>query len=423
MHLNKVQLLPLERQAVIRLACISSLRLLGLFIILPVFALYAQAFPDITPLKVGLAMGIYGLTQALFQLPFGLLSDRYGRKPMILLGLLLFIGGSLWAALSTSLLGVIMGRALQGMGAFGSVLLAWVSDLTREEVRLRAMASVGLTIGLAFGVSFVLGPLLSDSFGVRGLFFFAALLGAFSLVVLAFFRGAPNPSSFPQSGSVTAQLTSLVIPAQAGIQVSSTQPPLRGHVLKAQIIPLLPIYFGVGVIHATLPALFLKIPLWVAALPEFSNSTSLFYLSVFVLSGCFVLPLIFYAERLGKIITFQRYSIAALILAEGIFLSFHETVYGLAFGLCLFFVGFNYLEASLPTQLSKQAGKENRGFVMGLFSTIQFLGLFLGGLLGGVFDALGGEVAVVLFCVILASLLLIWNCCQICEVKKYGKGT
>ena len=375
-----------ERRAIIALAGIFCLRMLGLFMILPVFTLYANQLNNVTPTLIGVALGIYGLTQALFQIPFGFASDHFGRKPLIVCGLLLFIVGSLIAAGSDSIYGVILGRSLQGASAIGCVIMALVADLTRDEVRVRAMAVIGITIGLSFALAFVLGPILSDIAGVKGIFLITALLSLLAILTLVFF--VPTPAS-PSLGEGS-------IPILANIPKVLLNTELRRF------------NFGVLVLHACLVALFLKIPSAIKGIGYPDNETWQFYLPVFMCSLVTTVPCLWIIEKKGWV----KYGIVALVLAlviseVGIWY-FFKAGFGLALSLWLFFTAFNCLEATLPSWVSKFAPPGCKGTALGMYSSAQFLGLFLGGLVGGWLDGYYGMVAVLLFCIILTAVWLIW---------------
>jgi MFS family permease len=378
---------PLERRAVAALAGIFSLRMLGLFMILPVFAIYAKQLSGVTPTTIGLALGIYGLTQALLQIPFGMASDRVGRKPVIILGLLLFILGSVIAAVSVSIYGVILGRCLQGASAIGCVIMALVADLTREAVRIRAMAVIGITIGLSFALAMILGPVFSEIGGVPGIFWTTAVLSVVAIGVLIFV--VPNP-----------------LPVSSNSSNTNTSIPLLAYLPKLLADrQLKPLNFGVLVLHACLTALFVKMPLIVQSLGFAEGATWRFYLPVFIGSLFATLPCIIVIEKKS----WAKPGIVSMILALAIselgILYFSNTVWGLALSLGLFFTAFNVLEASLPSWVSKYADPKTKGTALGIYSSAQFLGLFLGGVIGGWLDGSYGMVAVLLFCI---SLTVVW---------------
>ncbi len=396
---------PAEYRSIAALSSLFSLRMLGLFMILPVFALYAQGLSGVTPTKVGLALGIYGLTQASFQVPFGYISDRFGRKPVIMIGLLLFCIGSIMAAMSQSIHGIIWGRSLQGAGAIGSVTLALLADLTRSEIRLRAMAIVGVTIALSFGLAFILGPLLTAQWGVPGIFWLSAVLGIFGMAVTVFF--VPRPKMGPPNVLETLRVEFFdttkksVLPTFSGLSTFKLPSWLS--------FELCSLYFGTLVIHASLTALFLKIPGMIHTLHFSEGDTWQFYLPVFLFSLVATIPVILFLERNSSLGQSSKNLIivSVLVLSELFLVISHQTLFGLATSLWLFFIAFNVLEASLPASISKAAPENQRGTVLGIFSTMQFLGLFLGGFLGGILDSMGGYIAVLSFCVILALIWLV----------------
>jgi MFS family permease len=366
------------------LALIFALRMFGLFTVLPVFAIYARELNNVTPFLVGVALGVYGLTQALFQLPFGLLSDKLGRKSVIAVGLLLFALGSVVSARSDSIFGVILGRCFQGMGAIGTVVMALAADLTEHEARLQAMALIGLTIGLSFVLALGIGPILNTWIGVRGIFSLTAGLAFLAIVILLVW--VPKP---PQQATE-----------------NETQP--LSHLLLKTAFDrqLVPWYLGVLILHASLTALFLKIPFAVLGLGFSMASTWQFYLPVFLGALLATALAIFWVKR--NMIKLTLISSGFLCLAEVALLFFSHTYWGLAIGLFIFFTVFNILEASLPTLVTNYAKKGCRGTALGIYSSLQFLGLFLGGLVAGFLDSHYGGLVVFWFCVILAFGWFIW---------------
>ena len=354
-------MLKTERHAAVSLSLIYAFRMIGLFMILPVFSLYASGYRGATPLLVGLAIGIYGLTQGLFQLPFGFLSDRVGRKKMIVIGLLLFAAGSVVAATAGSIQQVVAGRALQGMGAIAAVVMALAADLTREEVRVRVMASIGMSIGLAFMVSMVLGPALAALTGISGLFWLTAGLALLSILVVVWWTPSPHQERFHRDAEVSL----------------SDIPEVLGH------RELLRLDLGVFILHLTLSATFVLFPLVLRdqlALPVERHWQV--YLPVFIISILLMLPMIITAERKARMKPMYLLGITLVLLAE---LGLGElSGFWAAFAmLVLFFGGFNFLEASMPSLVAKIAPADRKGTAMGLFSTAQFLGAFAGGTLGG----------------------------------------
>jgi MFS family permease len=359
-----------ELRAVGSLAAVFSVRLLGLFMIYPVFADYARQLAGATPFKTGLALGIYGLSQGLLQIPFGLLSDRWGRKPMIVFGLLLFGAGSAVAALSSTIDGVIVGRVLQGGGAVGSVILALVADLTGEESRTQAMAIVGITIGGAFMFALVAGPVLAGLIGVPGIFW--AMVGL-ALVGIA--------------------ITEFVVPRPLVLAVhrdTETVPSLLRSIVGEPELRRLD--FGVFALHAMLTASFLRVPaLLRSSLDIDSHHQWVVYLPVLLVSVAVMVPAIIVAEKYRRMKTVFIVAVAALAVSQCLFLAGTGAFWVIA-GLTVFFAAFNVMEASLPSLITKTAPPAAKGTAAGIFSTSQFLGIFVGGVVGGsIQQMLGGN--------------------------------
>jgi predicted MFS family arabinose efflux permease len=353
---------PQESRAAFSLAGIFALRMLGLFLILPVFSIYAEELEGVTPLLVGTAIGAYGLTQALLQIPFGMLSDRIGRKPVIIIGLAIFAIGSAVAASADTIWGVILGRTLQGSGAIAAAVMALAADLSREEYRTRVMAAIGISIGMAFAVSLILGPVLNSWVGVPGIFWLTALLALGGIAVTLFLVPDPKESHFHRDAEP--------VPAQFGQVLSN--------------LNLLRLDFGVMVLHMTMTALFISMPL---VLRDYlgieSASHWMLYLPVLLVSMVLMVPFIVIAERRRKMKQVLLGAILALALAQMGLYVWPHSLFGLASMLLLFFVAFNLLEATLPSLVAKVAKPESKGTAMGVYSTSQFLGAFAGGLLGG----------------------------------------
>lgn len=389
---------PAERLALLILASIYSLRMLGLFMILPVFAIYAHQLNGATPFSIGIALGIYGLTQAIFQIPFGYISDRLGRKPLIILGLMLLSLGSGIAAMSQSIFGVMVGRGIQGMGATGGVIMALLADLTRQEIRLRAMAVIGISIGFSFALAFILGPILYAWLGLPGIFWITAIL---SLAAILLVIGIlPDPKIVLEVGPRIGE--------DLGQQKTSGGSAEIGREPVGFSIVFL--YIGVLVLHASLTAIFLKIPQVIRGLQWNngfdSSKTWQFYLPVLLASVILTIPIILMIEKTKKIKSWMGLVVLLLGFSELSILLFSPLFFpsllGLSLSMVLFFTAFNVLEASLPSLISKTVVAHRKGTALGMFSALQFLGLFLGGTLGGLVDSWGGLVAVLLFCVILA---------------------
>jgi len=376
-------MLVTEKRAAFSLALIYAFRMLGLFMILPVFSLYANNYDGVTPLLTGLAIGIYGLTQGLFQLPFGFLSDRFGRKKIIVLGLLIFAIGSIVAAEADSIYQVIGGRALQGLGAIAAVVMALAADLTREEVRLRVMAFIGMSIGLSFMISMVMGPLLAARYGLSLLFWITAGLALAGIAVVIFITPQPRTQGFHRD----TQLSLADV----------------GQILKNTELQRLDL--GIFVLHLVLSATFVVFPLVLR--DSLSVAEALhwqIYLPVFVLSVLGMVPMIIVAEKFRKTKSMFLLGIAIVLIAElGLAgATTYEWVFAM---LVLFFVGFNFLEASLPSLVARIAPADMKGTAMGLFSSAQFLGAFSGGVIGGLLLASPSYSYGFL---VLAGLLLVW---------------
>ena len=350
-----------ERRAGFSLAMIYAFRMLGLFMILPVFALYAEDYPGATPLLMGLALGIYGLTQAVLQIPFGMWSDRIGRKPVIFIGLLIFAAGSLVAGSATSIEGIIVGRAIQGGGAIAAALMALAADLSREEHRTKMMALIGVSIGASFALSMVLGPLVNDLVGISGIFYGTAVMAFVGIAILYLFVPDPLHSHFHRDAEVEPQSLLKVL--------GNSQ--------------LLRLDFGILCLHFVLMSLFLVLPL--ELLNEYGVAASehwKIYLPVFVVSLLIMVPFIIIAERKQAMKPVFIGAIISLIVAALIFI-ISQTFWLMILALVIFFAGFNLLEASLPSLIAKTAPATQKGTAMGMYSSSQFLGAFAGGVGGG----------------------------------------
>lgn len=344
------------------LAAIYATRLLGLFLLLPVLALHARALPDYTPELLGLAMGAYGMTQAMLQIPFGRWSDRFGRKPVIAVGLILFAIGSLAGALSDSVLGLAVARALQGAGAMSAAVTALLADLTRPEVRTRAMAVVGISIGLSFVGALVIAPPLDAAIGVSGIFLVMFAMAVGGLGLLRFGLPAEPVRSGGAESRPLSQLVELLL-----------RPSLR------------PLYAGIFALHFVMTATFLSVPQVLGldlGLPSAGHWKV--YLGVFVVSLAGTVPLILATERTAH---GRRLFVAAVLLAAAAHAALgidHRHLWTVLAALTLFFASFNYLEARLPALLTEAAPGSDRGAALGIFATAQSLGAFLGGAAGGV---------------------------------------
>jgi predicted MFS family arabinose efflux permease len=357
--------------------------MLGLFMILPVLSLFAQQLEGTTPALLGLAMSIYGLPQVLLQIPFGLLSDRIGRKKVIVFGLLLFLIGSVIAALSSTIQGVLVGRAFQGAGAISSAVMALVADLTQEVHRTKAMATIGISIGLSFGVGIVVGPIIAHFGGVQTVFWATAALTVLAMLTLIWVVPNPNRLKLHRDAEF--------VPAQMFQALKNPD--------------LLRLDYGIFILHMILMAIFVVIPTDMRNAGLAAGHEWQVYLPVFVLSMGLVVPFIILAEKKRKMKAVFLGAISVILLAE---LGLSQTAGSLpAIIACLglFFCGFNLLEATLPSLVSKTAPADLKGTAMGAYSSCQFMGLFIGGLVGGWFKGAYGETAVFLFC---AAAALSW---------------
>jgi len=353
---------PQESRAAFSLAGIYALRMLGLFLILPVFALYAEHLEGVTPMLVGLAIGAYGLTQALLQIPFGMLSDHIGRKPVILGGLLIFAIGSVVAAMADSIWGVILGRALQGSGAIAAAVMALAADLSREQHRTKVMAVIGMSIGASFTLALILGPVLNGLIGVQGIFWLTALLALSGIGIVLFL--VPTPATTQVHNDAEA------VPAQFARVPSNTN--------------LLRLDLGIFVLHLIITSIFLAVPLVLRDMIGMqSDNHWMIYLPVLLLSILLMVPFIVIAEKRNKMKQVFLGAVLTLAIAQlGLYL-WHGGIIGLGISLLLFFIAFNLLEATLPSIVSKVAPAASKGTAMGVYSTSQFAGAFVGGVAGG----------------------------------------
>lgn len=370
-----------ERRSAGALAAVFAFRMLGLFMVLPVLATYGDELIGATPFLIGVAIGAYGLTQACLQIPFGMLSDRIGRKPVIIGGLVLFALGGLIAAQAESMQGVIFGRVVQGAGAIAAAVMALVADLTREQHRTKAMAMIGMSIGLSFAVAMVAGPVIAARFGLQGVFYGTTLLALVGIGLVIF--AVPTPPIALRH-------------REAGIVVSAFLPSLRNP-------QLLRLNYGIGVLHAILMASFVAVPLALqeqAGLPREEHWWV--YLAALLLSFFAMVPFIIYAERQRQVKRVVLGAILLLALVQPLMWLSSGSLPWLVAAIVLFFVGFNLLEATLPSLLSKVAPAGGKGTAMGVYSTSQFAGAAIGGVLGGAVFAAWGLGGVFLCCALLA---------------------
>ncbi len=371
-----------ETRAASGLALVFAFRMLGMFMVLPVLATYGMDLQGATPALIGLAIGAYGLTQAVLQIPFGMLSDRIGRLPVIYFGLLIFAVGAALAATADSIWAVIAGRILQGAGAISAAVMALLSDLTREQHRTKAMAMIGMSIGVSFAVAMVVGPLLTSAFGLSGLFWVTAGMALLGILVVAALPRAPEHIRHRESGV-----------ASQALGVTLRHP------------DLLRLDFSIFVLHAVLMASFVALPLALmneAALPK--DEHWWVYLTALVVGFFGMVPFIIYGEKKRQMRRVVLGAVAVLVLAELFFWWFGDRLWSLVGGMIVFFIAFNLLEASLPSLISKVAPAGGKGTAMGIYSTSQFLGSGLGGVLGGFFYQQGGLGLVFAGCAALCAL-------------------
>jgi MFS family permease len=373
-----------ELRAAGSLAAVFSVRMLGLFMVYPVFAAFARHLAGATPYKIGVALGIYGLSQGMLQMPFGALSDRIGRKLMIVLGLLVFAAGSAVAARAVTIDGMIVGRLLQGGGAIGSVVLALVADLTAEKSRTKAMALVGMTIGFSFLVAIVTGPAVAGWVGVGGIFWLMAALALVGIGITLFVvPAAPRPHLQPEAETVPALITASLRNPQ-----------------------LLRLDFGIFALHAMLTASFLVVPeLLRGTLAVSPRDQWLVYLPVLLVSVAVMVPVIILAERRRRVKAAVVGAVAAMAASQLMLAVGGSDTYVLLAALVVFFSGFNIMEASLPSLVTKTAPRGATGTATGIYSSSQFLGIFAGGVVGGWVHEAAGTTAVFLFA---AAVAIAW---------------
>ena len=370
----------IERIVAFKVSLVMATRMLGLFMLFPVISVYATSeYQNTTPLLIGLAIGVYGLTQAFFQIPFGYLSDRFGRKPLLYIGLFLFFLGSILAAISTDIIYVILGRALQGSGAISAVLMAFLADSISEKNRSKANAFVGFQIGLAFMLSLIIGPIIASIAGLSGIFWSIALLSVISLTIVI---------SLPHTKPINYYRLSI-------------------EEFKKILNPkLLRLDFSVFTLHLMLTSTFIVMPLILVEnnIINIADNWKL-YLPAMIMSFVGMVPLIIIAEKLQKTKLILLVSITLLIISQLLFYELKLNFSIFLIILTLFFIAFNTIEAILPSLLSRIASSSKRGLAMGVFSTSQFLGTFFGGAIGGLIYDIFNLNSVFLFTIFMA---IIW---------------
>jgi len=378
---------PVERRSIVGLVCLYACRMLGLFMVLPVMALYGSGYVGSSAFLLGVALGVYGLTQAVLQIPLGMLSDKIGRKPVILMGMVVFLIGSLIAAQTESIYGLILGRALQGAGAVASTIMALLADLTTEQNRTKAMAGIGGSIGLAFAVAMFAGPILAGFGGLPAIFYVTAGL---AMVAIAIVFRLPSPGR----PSLVAARETLTVPSLIRRSLRNTE--------------LLRLDAGIFTLHLVQMASWVAVPLILEKILGVARSSHwLLYLLAMATGFIAMVPLIILAERRRRHKPVFLAGIAILGLSQLVLLESTDRFASFAFGLFLFFLAFNLLEATLPSLVSKITPAGSRGTAMGIYSSSQFLGSFSGGVLGGWLVQNQGLTAVLGFCALMTLLWLL----------------
>lgn len=380
--MNDFQMTPEERKATWGLGTVFSLRMLGMFMVLPVLTTYGMSLAGASETLIGIAIGIYGLSQAIFQIPFGLLSDHIGRKPLIVSGLLIFILGSIIAAVTHSIWGVILGRALQGAGAIAAAVMALLSDLTREQNRTKAMAFIGISFGITFAIAMVAGPIITHAIGLSGLFGMIALLALLGIVITLWLIPTPHSHRLNRDSNI-----------------------VRGEISKVLTNhKLLKLNFGIMCVHILLMSSFVAFPPLMEQAGLIRNEQWKVYLFTMLIAFVCVIPFIIYAEKQRKMKQVFQACIILMIAAEIILWYSGFNLWGIILGIQIFFISFNVMEALLPSLISKEAPAGYKGTAMGIYSTSQFLGVAIGGSLGGYLYSQDGASTVFAGCALIAFI-------------------
>ncbi|WP_313083082.1 MFS transporter [Atlantibacter sp.] len=359
--MNDNKMTPLERRATWGLGTVFSLRMLGMFMVLPVLTTYGMALQGASEALIGLAIGIYGLAQAVFQIPFGLLSDRIGRKPLIIGGLAIFVLGSVIAAMTDSIWGVILGRALQGSGAIAAAVMALLSDLTREQNRTKAMAFIGVSFGVTFAIAMVIGPIVTHALGLHALFWMIAILATLGIL-----------------------LTLWVVPNSENHVLNRESGMVKGCFSKVLANKkLLKLNIGIMFLHILLMSTFVALPHQLEAAGYPAAEHWKIYLVTMLIAFVSVVPFIIYAEVKRRMKRVFVFCIMVIAIAEVVLWGAGPLLWQQILGIQLFFVAFNLMEALLPSLISKESPAGYKGTAMGVYSTSQFLGVAIGGSLGG----------------------------------------
>ncbi|WP_145525651.1 MFS transporter [Yersinia rohdei] len=359
--MNDNKMTPLELRATWGLGTVFSLRMLGMFMVLPVLTTYGMALSGASEALIGIAIGIYGLAQAIFQIPFGLVSDRIGRKPLIVGGLLVFALGSVIAAMSDSIWGIILGRALQGSGAIAAAVMALLSDLTREQNRTKAMAFIGVSFGITFAIAMVIGPIVTHAFGLQALFWGITILALLGIVITL---------------AVVPDAERHVLNRESSIVKGSVSKVLNNN-------RLLKLNFGIMCLHILLMSSFVALPQIMASAGLPPAQHWIVYLVTMLVSFAAVVPFIIYAEVKRRMKQVFVGCVAVLFAAEVVLWSAGQQLWIIIAGVQLFFIAFNVMEAILPSLISKESPAGYKGTAMGIYSTSQFIGVAIGGSLGG----------------------------------------
>jgi len=359
--MNDNKMTPVELRATWGLGTVFSLRMLGMFMVLPVLTTYGMALQGASETLIGLAIGIYGLAQAIFQIPFGLLSDRIGRKPLIVGGLLLFVLGSVIAACTDSIWGIILGRALQGSGAIAAAVMALLSDLTREQNRTKAMAFIGISFGVTFAIAMVVGPVVTHALGLQALFWMIAILASLGIVI-----------------------TLLVVPSTPHHVLNRESGMVKGSFRKVLANPrLVKLNIGIFCLHILLMSSFVALPEQFEQAGFPAPEHWKVYLSTMLIAFAGVVPFIIYAEVKRRMKRVFVGCVGMIVIAEIVLWGAEGHFWTLVVGVQLFFFAFNLMEAILPSLISKESPAGYKGTAMGIYSTSQFLGVAVGGSMGG----------------------------------------
>ncbi|AEX53240.1 MFS transporter [Rahnella aquatilis] len=383
--MNDNQMTPQESRATWGLGTVFSLRMLGMFMVLPVLTTYGMKLSGASETLIGIAIGIYGLAQAVFQIPFGLLSDRVGRKPLIIFGLVIFCIGSIVAASTESIWGVIIGRALQGSGAIAAAVMALLSDLTREQNRTKAMAFIGISFGITFAIAMVLGPIITHAWGLHALFWAIAALTILGIII-----------------------TVAVVPSPATHILNRESSMVKGSFGKVMSnAKLLKLNFGILCLHVLLMSSFVVLPQVMEHAGYPPGDHWRVYLITMLTSFVAVIPVIVYAEKKRHMKQVFMGCVVMLLLAEIVLWAAGLHLWAVIAGIQLFFLAFNVMEAILPSLISKESPAGYKGTAMGLYSTSQFIGVAIGGSLGGYVYGHAGAGAVFLVCAVIAVVWLL----------------